>query len=73
MPVLPSLKDSTFNTDLRDRHLLYDYAAQDGHDLLAADKRNPKDFEKWRGLANVGDGQADRVLLIEQAAIVEGF
>ncbi|GAM40364.1 hypothetical protein TCE0_038r12661 [Talaromyces pinophilus] len=38
MPVLPSLKDSTFNTDLRDRHLIYDYSAQDS-------AGNP---EKWR-------------------------
>jgi hypothetical protein len=157
MPVLPSLKDSTFNTDLRDRHLIYDYSAQDSAGnpekwryemwfynedrivyaihggpmagrknfqsatyqcirpgelwqcnwleetgticslvfdivnkkittLLAfsrghwernqeakGDKRNPKDFERWRGLAKVGEGQADRVLLSEQADVLEDF
>jgi hypothetical protein len=38
MPVLPSVEGSTFDTDLRDRHLVYDYNAQDeqGRD------------EKWR-------------------------
>ncbi|RAO68323.1 uncharacterized protein BHQ10_004335 [Talaromyces amestolkiae] len=157
MPVLPSLKDSTFNTDLHDRHLIYDYAAQDsegnpekwryemwfynedrivyaihggpmagrknfqsatyqcirpgelwqcnwleetgticslvydirnkkittllgfsrGHwdqnEEAKGDKRNPKDFERWRGLAKVGKSQADRVLLSEQADILEDF
>ncbi|GIJ82971.1 hypothetical protein Asppvi_001488 [Aspergillus pseudoviridinutans] len=38
MPVVPSLKDSTFDTDIRDRHLIYDYAAQDAHGKP----------EKWR-------------------------
>lgn len=38
MPVVPSLKDSTFDTDIRDRHLLYDYDAQDA-------QGNP---QKWR-------------------------
>ncbi|CAL5866358.1 uncharacterized protein PFLUO_LOCUS566 [Penicillium psychrofluorescens] len=38
MPVLPSLESTTFDADLRDRHLIYDYAAQDEHG-------NP---EKWR-------------------------
>ena len=38
MPVVPSLKDSTFNADLRDRHLIYDYDAKDA-------QGNP---EKWR-------------------------
>ena len=38
MPVAPSLKDSTFNADLRDRHLIYDYDAKDA-------QGNP---EKWR-------------------------
>lgn len=35
MPVIPSLKDSTFDADLRNRHLIYNYAAQDA-------KRNPE-------------------------------
>ena len=157
MPVLPSLKDSTFNADIRDRHLIYDYAAQDsagnpekwryemwfynedrivyaihggpmagrknfqsatyqcirpgelwqcnwleetgtmcslvydipnkkittmlgfsrGHwdrnEEAKGDKRNAKDFERWRGLAKVGESQADRVLLSEQADILEDF
>lgn len=38
MPVVPSLKDTPFDTDIRDRHLIYDYAAQDA-------QGNP---EKWR-------------------------
>ncbi|KAE8354802.1 Calycin-like protein [Aspergillus coremiiformis] len=38
MPVLPSLQRSSFNKDLRNRHLIYDYAAQD------ADRNQ----EKWR-------------------------
>lgn len=38
MPVLPSLKGSTFDADLRNRHLIYDYDAKDSKD-------NP---EKWR-------------------------
>ncbi|GMF71018.1 phenol acid carboxylase [Aspergillus flavus] len=38
MPVLPSLQGSTFDEDIRDRHLIYDYAAQDT-------EGNP---EKWR-------------------------
>ncbi|KAL2218378.1 Calycin-like protein [Thermoascus aurantiacus ATCC 26904] len=38
MPVLPTLQDSTFDADLRDRHLVYDYAAHDAHG-------NP---QKWR-------------------------
>lgn len=38
MPVVPSLKDSTFDADIRDRHLIYDYDAKDA-------QGNP---EKWR-------------------------
>ncbi|GLA13408.1 hypothetical protein AnigIFM62618_010397 [Aspergillus niger] len=38
MPVFPALKDTPFDTDIRDRHLIYDYAAQDA-------QGNP---EKWR-------------------------
>ncbi|KAE8149510.1 phenol acid carboxylase [Aspergillus avenaceus] len=29
MPVHPTLEGSTFNEDIRDRHLIYDYAAKD--------------------------------------------
>ncbi|KAL2844764.1 Calycin-like protein [Aspergillus pseudoustus] len=36
------------------------------------DKRNPGDLERWRGLARIGD-QRERVLLSEQADIVEDF
>ncbi|KAL3460760.1 Calycin-like protein [Aspergillus heterothallicus] len=36
------------------------------------DKRNPGDLERWRGLAKIGD-QRDRVMLSEQADIVEDF
>ncbi|KAL2813226.1 Calycin-like protein [Aspergillus granulosus] len=36
------------------------------------DKRNKADLERWRGLAKVGD-QRERVLLSEQADIVEDF
>lgn len=38
MPVVPSLKEATFDDDIRNRHLIYDYAAQDS-------QGNP---EKWR-------------------------
>lgn len=156
MPVVPSLKDSTFDADIRDRHLLYDYDAQDaqgnpekwryemwffnedrvvyaihggpmdgrnsfqtatyqcirpgelwqvnwleetgticslvfdipknrittliafsrGHwdknDQALGNKRNAADLARWRELANIGS-QADRVLLSEQADIVEDF
>ncbi|KAF2087452.1 phenol acid carboxylase [Saccharata proteae CBS 121410] len=37
------------------------------------DKRNPEDFERWRGLAKVGESQTDRHLLAEQANILETF
>ncbi|KUJ17394.1 uncharacterized protein LY89DRAFT_644864 [Mollisia scopiformis] len=36
------------------------------------DKRNPEDFERWRGLAKIGK-QTDRFLLNEQADILESF
>lgn len=38
MPVLPQLEGSTFDADLRDRHIIHDYAAHDANG-------NP---EKWR-------------------------
>ncbi|KAJ5887805.1 hypothetical protein N7495_007846 [Penicillium taxi] len=38
MTVYPSLEATTFDADIRDRHLIYDYAAQDA-------EGNP---EKWR-------------------------
>ncbi|KAJ9363646.1 Calycin-like protein [Paecilomyces variotii] len=157
MPVLPSLKGSTFDTDIRDRHLIYDYAAHDaqgkpqkwryemwfynedrivyeihggpmagrknyqaatyqcirpgelwqcnwleetgticslvydipnkrmtsllgfskGHwtqnEAAHGDKRRPQDLARWRELARIGANQADRVLLSEQADIIEDF
>lgn len=36
------------------------------------DKRNPDDFARWRDLAKIGT-QADRILLSEQAEILEDF
>jgi hypothetical protein len=36
------------------------------------DKRNSSDFERWRGLAKIGN-QTDRFLLNEQADLVEIF
>lgn len=36
------------------------------------DKRNPKDFERWRGLARIGC-HIDRHMLPEQADILEVF
>jgi hypothetical protein len=41
---------------------------QEAHD----DKRNPADFERWRGLAKIGK-QTDRFMLNEQADILEAF
>ncbi|KZP10750.1 putative phenol acid carboxylase [Athelia psychrophila] len=35
-------------------------------------KRNPADFERWRGLAKIGT-QADRFMLSDQATILETF
>lgn len=156
MPVHPSLEGSTFDADIRDRHLVYDYAAQDkdgnpekwryemwfqnedrinyaihggpmagrlnyqaadyqcirpgelwqcnwleetgticslvydiprkkittligfskGHwekaEAAHGDKRNPKDLDRWRELAQLGK-QTDRVMLNEQADILEDF
>ncbi|WWC57737.1 uncharacterized protein I303_100271 [Kwoniella dejecticola CBS 10117] len=37
------------------------------------DKRNPEDFERWRGLAKLGKSQSDRFLLNDQATILESF
>jgi len=36
------------------------------------DKRNPKDLDRWRGLAKIGT-QTDRHILAEQAQNVESF
>ncbi|KAH6896054.1 Calycin-like protein [Thelonectria olida] len=36
------------------------------------DKRNPKDFDRWRGLASLGT-QKERFMLVEQAHILENF
>ncbi|OJJ42885.1 hypothetical protein ASPZODRAFT_1281497 [Penicilliopsis zonata CBS 506.65] len=156
MPVLPSLENSSFDADIRDRHLIYDYAAHDaagnpekwryemwffnedrivyaihggpmagrrnfqtatyqcvrpgelwqcswleetgticsmvydipngristligfskGHwenaEMAHGDKRNPADFERWRGLAKLGV-QTDRHMLSEQAEILQDF
>jgi hypothetical protein len=36
------------------------------------DKRDPETFERWRGLANIGN-QADRFLLTEKAKLLETF
>jgi len=36
------------------------------------DKRNPKDLDRWRGLAKIGI-QTDRHILVEQAQNVESF
>ncbi|KAI0745232.1 phenol acid carboxylase [Earliella scabrosa] len=36
------------------------------------DKRNPQDFERWRGLARVGT-QMERKMLTEQADVLEKF
>ena len=38
MPVVPSLEGSSFDADLRNRHIIYDYAARDA-------EGNP---EKWK-------------------------
>lgn len=41
-------------------------------DSAHGDKRNPEDFERWRGLAKVGI-QTERLMLSEQAKIVDIF
>lgn len=40
---------------------------ENSHDAHG-DKRNPKDFERWRELAKIGI-QTDRYLIIEQATV----
>ncbi|PYH41666.1 uncharacterized protein BP01DRAFT_360157 [Aspergillus saccharolyticus JOP 1030-1] len=42
------------------------------NDDAKGNKRNREDLERWRGLAKIGS-QTDRVLLSEQADIVEDF
>lgn len=42
-------------------------------DLAHGDKRNPQDLAQWRELAKAGASQADRVLLSEQAEILNDF
>lgn len=37
------------------------------------DKRNQADFDRWRGLAKIGDSQVDRKMLSEQAQILQTF
>ncbi|OJJ99585.1 hypothetical protein ASPACDRAFT_119159 [Aspergillus aculeatus ATCC 16872] len=157
MPVHPQLEGSTFDADLRDRHIIYDYAAHDGNgnpekwryeiwffnedrvvyaiyggpmagrknfqaatyqcirpgelwqvnwleetgticslvfdipsrrlstllgfsrghwtqnEAAHGDKRNLEDFVRWRELARIGSSQADRVMLSEQADILQDF
>ena len=41
-------------------------------DKANGDKRNPEDFERWRGLAGIGL-QSDRFMLAEQATVLEVF
>ncbi|OCF40846.1 hypothetical protein I317_05296 [Kwoniella heveanensis CBS 569] len=41
-------------------------------DAAHGDKRNPDDFARWKGLADIGR-QTDRFMLSEQAHIVEKF
>ena len=43
------------------------------NEAARGDKRNPEDLERWRNLAKIGESQADRVLLSEQADILEDF
>ncbi|PYH44032.1 phenol acid carboxylase [Aspergillus saccharolyticus JOP 1030-1] len=156
MPVLPQLEGSTFNADLRDRHIIHDNAAHDRNgnpekwryeiwffnedrviyaihggpmadrknfqaatyqcirfgelwqvnwqeetgticslvldipnqrlstllgfskrhwrtenEAAHGDKRNAEDFARWRELAKIESSQADRILLSEQAEILE--
>ena len=40
--------------------------------MAHGDKRNKEDFDRWRGLAKIGN-QAERHLLAERAKILEGF
>lgn len=44
----------------------------DNNEQALGDKRNAADMARWRELANIGP-QTDRVLLSEQADIVEDF
>ncbi len=41
-------------------------------DKAHGDKRNPEDFERWRGLSKIGT-QAERYMLAEQATVLEVF
>ncbi|KAL8827172.1 MAG: hypothetical protein Q9191_003351, partial [Dirinaria sp. TL-2023a] len=112
--------DPTFDRDIRDLHLIFDYDVKDedgapkkwryelwffsenritgsvvslvydislqqitslacfsqGHwenpEKAHGDKRNPEDFERWRGLAKIGT-QKDRFMLAEKAKVLEVF
>lgn len=44
----------------------------DNPEKAHGDKRNKEDFERWRGLAKIGN-QAERFMLSEQAHILETF
>ncbi|GMF29568.1 unnamed protein product [Phytophthora lilii] len=41
-------------------------------EIAHGDKRNPKDFARWRKLAEIGN-QRDRLVLCEQAKILENY
>ncbi|KAJ5155741.1 phenol acid carboxylase [Penicillium capsulatum] len=62
--------------DLQQNRITTMLAFSQGHweqnEAAHGDKRNPEDFDRWRGLAKVGT-QMDRVILCEQASIVEDF
>ncbi|RAH40477.1 uncharacterized protein BO95DRAFT_447818 [Aspergillus brunneoviolaceus CBS 621.78] len=62
--------------DISNRKITTLIAFSKGHwernEEAKGDKRNPEDLERWRGLAQVGC-QTDRVMLSEQADILEDF
>lgn len=62
--------------DIPNRKIATLIAFSQGHwenaELAHGDKRNPGDFERWRGLARIG-GPTDRYMLNEQADVVEIF
>lgn len=62
--------------DIKERKITTLLGFSQGHwenaEAAHGDKRNPKDFERWRKLADIGKA-ADRFMLSEQANLVEIF
>ena len=62
--------------DIKEQRMTTLIAFSEGHwkhaEEARGDKRNPEDFKRWRGLADVGN-QTSRFMLCEQASILQTF